>query len=356
VGWHCLPDRPKSHPKISKGPIPSWSEGPESGFLLPFVSIFNIANLELYQGYIQPFITISIFILSYKISRFYKFKENDSFIFAFGFTFSSVVLNVISVAWSWWFAQSIAVLLLLLLIYMYLLHRNYVYLGIVSGCAFLTRSSLVFVGLFIVIQLFFDKKISLQNKISSFLRYILPICIAISIYFMYNYLRFGDIFEQGYYSQILLTEGLEKAREYGLLSLTHLPGNLYYFLLSGPLPVFKDSSSHVLTAPYFIANPWGMSMFLTSPWFIYIFLVNHKDRLSYSILLTIIIVSLPIFLYYGIGYKQFGYRYSLDFLPLMYWLLLKNTSKLKKEIPFFLEILLIVPAFTNLYFLFTIFL
>ncbi len=33
-------------------------------------------------------------------------------------------------------------------------------------------------------------------------------------------------------------------------------------------------------------------------------------------------MALPIFLYYGIGVWQFGYRYALDFMPLVFFLLM----------------------------------
>src|SRR3989304_853027 len=63
--------------------------------------------------------------------------------------------------------------------------------------------------------------------------------IALVLLFIYNYTRFGNIFEQGYSYQIL-RGGVLKAREYGLFSLIHVPGNLYYFLLATPAPVLLD--------------------------------------------------------------------------------------------------------------------
>ena len=67
----------------------------------------------------------------------------------------------------------------------------------------------------------------------------------------------------------------EKAREYGLFNLKHIPGNLYHFFLATPLPVFADSLSHVLKFPYLKADPWGMGIFITSPIFIYLFPLSY---------------------------------------------------------------------------------
>jgi hypothetical protein len=50
------------------------------------------------------------------------------------------------------------------------------------------------------------------------------------------------------------------------------------------------------------------------------------------LLITIVIVALPIFLYYGIGVSQFGYRYSLDYLPYLFLLLIKNYKEQKEQL------------------------
>lgn len=168
-------------------------------------------------------------------------------------------------------------------------------------------------------------------------------------------MRFGSFTEQGYTNQIVSNKYLEKAREYGLMSLIHVPGNLYYFLLSGPIPVFKDNISHVLQFPFVKANPWGMSIFLTSPIFIYLFSLSYKDRLSKILIITIAAIALPIFLYYGIGWRQFGYRYALDFLPFLFFLLIKNYKERFKELSLGFKTVIIISSLTNLYLLITAF-
>jgi hypothetical protein len=52
--------------------------------------------------------------------------------------------------------------------------------------------------------------------------------------------------------------------------------------------------------------------------------LTYRDGASRLIPLTILVTALPILFYYGMGYRQFGYRYSLDFLPLLFYLLLCN--------------------------------
>jgi hypothetical protein len=67
-----------------------------------------------------------------------------------------------------------------------------------------------------------------------------------------------------------------------------------------------------------------MSLWVTSPCFLYLLGLRHRDGASRLLLLTSIVIAVPMFLYYSVGFRQFGYRYSLDFLPFLYYLLLRN--------------------------------
>jgi hypothetical protein len=146
--------------------------------------------------------------------------------------------------------------------------------------------------------------------------------------------------------QLLAVDVSFKAREYGLLGFVHLPTNLYYFLLSCPLPVFQEGT-HILEYPFIRANPWGMSIFITSPYLMYLFLLKYHGWEARSILITTFFISLPIFLYYASGYWQFGYRYSLDFLPFLHFLLIRGMDK--KIITDKFKLLIIGSSFFNLF-------
>ena len=137
--------------------------------------------------------------------------------------------------------------------------------------------------------------------------------------------------------------------EYGLFSPSHIPGNLYYFLLAGPDIVYQDGISRVLKFPYIASNPWGMSIFIISPYLVYLFFLKYKDRLSKILWLNSLVIAIPILLFYGIGFRQFGYRYSLDFLPLLFLILMIGVKKKYREMPEGFKTTILVTAFTNLY-------
>src|SRR3954468_11439493 len=103
-----------------------------------------------------------------------------------------------------------------------------------------------------------------------------------------------------------------------------MPGNLYALLLAPPLPILSGDGTIVLKSPFFAANPWGMSMFVTSPWLARLSGFRYNDRSSRLILATAVAIAVPILCYYAVGFRQFGYRYSLDFLPFLFYLLLRK--------------------------------
>src|SRR3989344_2034138 len=333
-----------------------WPAGPFPIILLtPFVFIFKFFKLFFYQGYLQPLLVIIVFWFCFKVAKSYKYSDNDAGFLAYAFCFSTVFINVALWPAAWGFSQVVAVLILWLIIFGFIKKTSYWLMGILVGLAIATRFASFGVIILILADIFWFSKKNINVKLKQSLSFITTLIFLISLICLYNYVRFGNILDNGYAGQILTNENLEKARSYGLFSLIHIPGNLYYFLLSTPLPVIKDSISHVLTFPFIRANPWGMSILVTSPYFIYLFFLGYKDKLSKILILTIIVISIPIFLYYGIGFRQFGYRYSLDFLPILFFLLMRNYRKKYISLSYGFKSVVIMTSITNIYFFLTAF-
>lgn len=334
-----------------------WPSGPfPIIFLTPFVFVFQKLGIFFYQGYIQPFLVAGVFFLVYKIANKSGYLSEDSFYWAFAFCFSTVFLNVALWPAPWGFAQVLTTLLLFLVIYGYLKSWPLLIQGVLTGATVASRFAVVGTSLFFILTIMLSKNMPLKRKLRDLFIFLIPVIGSFSLICVYNYIRFGNFFDNGYANQILTNENLEKARDYGLFNLIHMPGNLYYFLLSSPLPVYKDKISHVLTFPYIRANPWGMSIFITSPIFLKLFFLKYKDLISKIVILTVVVISIPIFLYYGVGWRQAGYRYSLDFLPFLFWLLMRNYQTKVRLLSVKFKIIVLLGAIVNLHFVFTAFL
>lgn len=335
-----------------------WPLGPLPAIaLMPFSFMFSWFDLFFLQAYLQPFLVCGVFWLVFRFARSFDFSRGDSLFWALGFTFASVFCNVALIPWSWWFSQVLTVLLIWAALWEHCHKRRYWLLGTILGALLLTRVTAVFLGVLFLLGIFWPgKAASVPEDKAKFIGQLsLPLAAAVLLAMAYNYLRFGNFLEQGYSSQAVLNDALETARGYGLFSINHLPGNLYYFLLSTPLPVFKDGVSHVLKPPFIVANPWGMSVFVTSPYLIKLFFYEYRDRFSRQLLIAAIIIAVPIFVYYGIGFRQSGYRYSLDFLPLVYLVLMKKYREENLSLSLAMKFVFVLTALCNVYFLATLF-
>jgi hypothetical protein len=132
--------------------------------------------------------------------------------------------------------------------------------------------------------------------------------------------------ETGYAHAIVVSPVLAEALQYGLFSPAHLAKNLYALFLAMPQP-YPSFSAPTLEFPYIYPSPWGMGIFFTTPAFVYIFAANWRERLTQAAWLAIGLVLIPLILYYGIGWVQFGYRYALDFYPFLFILTALGLSR-----------------------------
>jgi hypothetical protein len=331
-----------------------WPLGPlPAVILMPAVFIFKFLNLFFYQGYLQFFLILLILLILFNISRKIDFSKLDSLYLASAFLFSSMFLGVALISSSWYFAQVITVFLIFFALWEYFNKKRYFLIGIIFGLVFLTRVTAGLGLLFFILEILLNKK-NIKNKIKDIFLLLLPFILIASLLFFYNYLRFNNFLEQGYGLQILYGTGSAN-RDYGLFNLKHLAGNIYYSIFSMPLPIFMDNLSQVLKFPFIKANPWGMSIFLTSPYLFYLFFLKFKDKISHLLLITIIFIAIPISLYYGIGFMQFGYRYALDFFPFLFLLFIINYRNKYKFLSENLKILIILSSLFNLYLFSTLF-
>ena len=141
----------------------------------------------------------------------------------------------------------------------------------------------------------------------------------------YNAARFGTPFESGYGLQQLNYPWLARLRGQGLFSLRHVPENLYYLLVAGP--VFADGARNLPTRfPWLVPSEWGMGILWTSPWLLGAVLA--RGRRVIIVAAGAAVILLPSLLYYGVGWIQFGYRYALDALPFLFVLAIWGAGRL----------------------------
>lgn len=145
------------------------------------------------------------------------------------------------------------------------------------------------------------------------LRSAVPLAVSLAGLAVYNYARFENPFDFGYIRQKVDTSLLGDLHTYGQFSLHHVMRNLRVMLLG--LPQWRAGESWPRP------DDRGMSIFLTTPALLYLLRLRRSDTLVRCAALAVGLLLIPLLLYYNTGWRQFGYRFSLDFLPALFVLL-----------------------------------
>lgn len=139
------------------------------------------------------------------------------------------------------------------------------------------------------------------------IRFAVPI-VAIGIALAwFNWIRFDDPFEFGH--RFLETRWQARIQDVGLFDLSYLSRNLQCMLTL--LPQWSAD------APHLRASIHGTALWLGSPWLLLAPL--HRERFEGRAVLwfAALLSAVPSLLYQNSGQIQFGYRFAVDWLPLV---------------------------------------
>lgn len=139
-------------------------------------------------------------------------------------------------------------------------------------------------------------------------------------YFWYNQVRFDNPTDTGFQTvyESYTNGGLPysfyrldhpDAAHFPLFDPRNIPLHIYTFFLMPP-DYYPDLS---IVRP----SQYGLSIFLTSPAFIYAFFVKRKTWLKPACWIAIGLVTVPLFMHYSQGWVQYGYRFMLDYMPFL---------------------------------------
>lgn len=322
-----------------------WPQGPFPAVLLmPFQAIFG-PNFE--QGVMQGILFFTLIVLLYSLLIVKKIDSQSSIFLICAFIVGSPIVGIIIDPKSWFYAQIVAVVLLLALLLELETNRRWLILGVLEGALIATRptSGFIFLALFILL---ITQKTNLKPKIKQGLLFFAPIILSAVSLLWFNYLRFGDPLDNGYQTNNV-GSFISPLRDIGLFSTQHIPSNFYYYFLISVQP-FKNGAH--LIFPYIKYDVWGLSLLLVAPFFIYAF-KSLKNLTTYTTLLwiTVGITLITQLMYYAPGWYQFGPRYTADFLPILFVLLLYGLNSHK--ITLTQKIVICLSSLFNLYLLIT---
>ena len=125
---------------------------------------------------------------------------------------------------------------------------------------------------------------------------------------IYNQVRFDSPFEFGHFF-LRNARQLPLIDQYGLFDYRYLSRNLSVALTL--LPQFSD------VWPYLRVSQHGMALWITTPLFLFLLWPARRTELFWPLVVSITCAAIPILLYQNSGRVQFGYRFSLDYTPLL---------------------------------------
>jgi hypothetical protein len=247
--------------------------------------------------------------LALPLARAFGAKGKNAYWIAAFTAFGSLLFYASVIGSMYAFAHAESFLALTLFLLEWAGRRRPAVLGAMLAVSFLARPTTLLAAVPFGLAFLWNRRLELGAVARGLLAFGAPIAAAIAVYGWFNWVRFGSPLESGYAISILTEPSLEARRAMGIFSLGQVPENLRLALLALP-----SLSNHV---PFLIPSPFGMSMLLVSPALLASAWAGIRDRTAQLLWLSAALVAVPIFLYYGGGYIQYGFRYSLDFTPFL---------------------------------------
>lgn len=226
----------------------------------------------------------------------------------------TIVWFLSSVGSSWYLGQISCAFFISLAILESIDKKRPLLIGLLIGAAFLSRIN-IFVSVF-----FFLYILSGKDWFKNYFKLGLGILPFVVFNFIYNYIRFGTIFDQAYF---LLPKILNETNApwfiNGVVNPIYLPNNIQAMFWSFPkvIPEF----------PYIVPSWAGLAIWITTPAFIYAFWAPIKEKIVRFSWISIFLNFLIVASHGGTGWSQFGYRFAVDFYPFLIFLIIKAIDR-----------------------------
>lgn len=305
-----------------------WGLSP-SLFILPFYLIWGINSSDILYTLIAGIVNVFLFLKIIEVVDRYFHLNKLTFIKSFiliNFALASPHFYLSLAGRIWHANQIIAITYLLLFLFFYfkylenLQKLKFLIISLIFfNLSWLARNTLITYAILFIYPLTIlfkekEKKLLVKSTLSIFIISLL----AVIIFFAYNHLRFNNLLETGLTYQQSAARFRESTDSNNFFSINNISHNFYYYFLN---PVTFTTKS-----PFVKFDPEGNSVFLVYPTLILLVLFLFKKRamnirLKYFLLvcLAVLIVNLSaLMLFFGTGWTQFGNRYFLDVIPILF--------------------------------------
>ncbi|HVP12874.1 MAG TPA: hypothetical protein VMV94_17000 [Phycisphaerae bacterium] len=280
--------------------------------LVPFVAVFGLAVRV--QDACRLVSVINVFVFDACLTGLPKLLgEQDLRISArlaldLLFAFGTVAWHNCMLGGDWHLAHAVALCAMLLALREFVgINRPWA-IGCFTALAVMARPTTGLTCLFFVLPLIRTR------SLRKLLAFAIGPCVAVILLGLYNYARFGNLFDFGYTRMLLRGAGREMMQQYGQFNSHFILPNLFWFFLAPPWPMPQGKF------PWLGFDPMGLSLFISCPAMLYVFVAIVKRWRLPTVQNACIATAaclIPLLLYFNTGYWQFGHRFSMDYLPLL---------------------------------------
>lgn len=305
--------------------------------LLPAVAIWDLDTPDrLIWALLAALVPALLWLLLTRLSKQGESPRGprENLVLAALFAFGSVFFYV-SVQGSVWFSAHVVASALLILYAWFSLNAAQPALaGLCLGLSFGCRPTTLLAGLVFVVEVLrahraqaalpddpdlhplrraarFVAGTEVRPALRACALFALPLAVILGAQLWFNAARFDDPFTFGHeFLQIRWRARIEK---WGLFDYHYLSKNLAVFLAS--LPWLSSDP------PYVKISLHGLALWFTTPNLLWLLWPKRWDARMVGLAAAVCVVAGMNLLYQNSGWVQFGYRFSLDYMPFMFLLL-----------------------------------
>jgi len=268
-----------------------------------------------HQGQLSFIVSLAVFYLCFRLARRLNYSGDEACWLALAFCFGTSFIGVSALAGSNFFAHILSVMVLFLAINEYEGETRPWLIGGLVGLAMAIRAPTGLNILFFSLAIFFGIG-TIDERRARLLKLLVPFAAVVGLLTLYNFVRFGNPLESGYSYQLngfgmpYAVWSVPGNTPGPPFSLTNIPNHLWIFLFGLPS-----------------IDAVGTSVLLVSPFLGYLYFARW-DLTNKLITLNVVLVLFVVLAFRSTGFEQMGYRFSLDFLPFVFWLLMRSRNRL----------------------------
>ena len=269
-----------------------------------------------HQGIVTFFGSLAVFFQCFRLARIFHYSYDEGCWFALAFCFGTSFVGVAALSTSNHLTHVLSVIFLFLAINEYERKARLLLIGGLIGLAMATRVPTGLNIIFFILIICFGVD-TFRKKVIRLVLLLLPFCAIAGVLASYNFARFGNPLESGYSFQV---------NGFGIpYSMWDVPGNA-----AGPVVSFSNIPNHlwIFLAGLPSFRGIGTSILLISPFLGYLLRVPRWDLANKLIAINILPVLLLDLAFRSTGFEQMGYRFSLDFFPFLFLLLIRSRINL----------------------------